>query len=231
MIVLTGTSRGIGKAIALFYLEKGEKVVGISRTNEIVHKNFTFISCDLSKINELERLDLGAWITNEPIVLINNAGSIGRIKRAEELDLKTYHHVAVLNIIAVQHLCTYFLKRCKPDQLKAIVNISSGAGRRPIPAWSAYCASKAAIDLYTETLHAEFKETGRTTKVYSVAPGVVDTTMQVEIRGSSPQDFSSHQNFIDLKNNNELRDPQKVAELLHELLLKEQGEVFSRLSD
>jgi benzil reductase ((S)-benzoin forming) len=231
MVIITGSSSGIGKALALFYLQKGEKVIGISRSNNLEHENFTFVSCDLSKIEAIQRLDLSPFITNESIVLVNNAGTIGKIKRAEELDLETYNQVAVLNIVAVQYLCSYLLKNCEADQLKAIVNISSGAGSRPISAWSAYCASKAAIDLYTETLHAEFKETGRKTNVYSVAPGVVDTNMQVEIRDSNPKDFSSHQNFIDLKKNNELRSPEKVAVLLHELLLKDQGEVVTRLSE
>lgn len=230
MIIITGTSSGIGKAIATFYLQKGERILGISRRNELEHENFEFLPCDLSNLEELNKLKLSKYIRkDESVMLINNAGVIGEIKRAEKLNLKTYQQVAIVNIVAVQHLCSQLLADLNPDQLKTIVNISSGAGRRPIPSWSAYCASKAAIDLYSETLFEEFKETKRKTKIYSVAPGVVDTEMQSEIRSSNSTDFSAHQNFVELKENKELRSPEKVAELLHEFLLNEQGDVVNRL--
>jgi benzil reductase ((S)-benzoin forming) len=232
MIIVTGSSRGIGKAIAHYYLEKGEKVIGIARTNTIQHENFTFEACDLSNIESLNELSFLNHIDNStPVTLINNAGTIGDIQRADQLDLKTYYAVAVVNIVAVQYLSTMVLKNIPAHELKAIVNISSGAGRRAIPSWSAYCASKAAIDLYSETLHAEFQEQERTTKIYSVAPGVVDTKMQVTIRSSDPSNFSAHDTFMQLKNNNELRSPKTVARLLHELLEKEQGEVITRLTE
>lgn len=232
MIIITGSSKGIGKAIAQFYLDKGEKVLGISRTNTIEHQNFIFESCDLSDVNALQELNIDGHIPKaDSITLINNAGTIGDIQRAEKLNLETYVSVAVLNIVATQYLCSIVLKVVPSHQLKAIVNISSGAGRRAIPSWSAYCASKAAIDLYSETLHAEFQEQKRLTKIYSVAPGVVDTSMQEVIRASDPNNFSSHQNFVALKENNELREPEKVARLLHQLLEKDQGDVITRLNE
>ena len=96
---------------------------------------------------------------------------------------------------------------------------SSGAGRHAIDAWGAYCASKAALDMFSETISEELK--GREIKnwkIYSIAPGVVDTNMQDEIRNAKPEDFLVKKKFIDLKNNNELANPTIVASKLYEIV-------------
>lgn len=214
--IITGTSSGIGKAIAERYLEKGEKVVGISRRNSINHPNFTFLPCDLTNLAELEGISLQKVIdpADFPICLINNAGMIGEIKRSYELSAKHYSDLAMINIVAVQFLCSTVLKTFKHENVDAIINITSGAAQRPVPSWSAYCASKAAIDLFGQTLQEEIKELGYSARVFNVAPGVVDTEMQVTIRESGKDNFSGHQRFVDLKNNQELRSPKEVALLL-----------------
>tara|TARA_B100000508_G_scaffold140085_2_gene140057 strand:- start:77395 stop:78099 length:705 start_codon:yes stop_codon:yes gene_type:complete len=218
--IITGSSRGVGKALANHFLEKGEKVVGISRQNEIEHPNFTFVKCDFTEKQQLYDLDLSVFADpeNYPVRLFNNAGIIGEIKRSHELTLTHYTDVAMVNIVATQFLCSYTLQTFGFDNVDTIVNISSGAGERPVPSWAAYCASKAAVNLFSETLKAEIEELGKSTKIYSIAPGVVDTNMQVAIRNSSPKDFSGQQNFIDLKENDELRTPEEVAILLDEFL-------------
>jgi benzil reductase ((S)-benzoin forming) len=224
--IITGTSRGIGKAIANYYLEKGEKVVGISRSNEIKHKNFTFVKCDFTEKQQLYNLDLSEFAEpeNYPVRLFNNAGILGEIKRTHELTLTHYTDVSMVNIVATQFLCSYTLQTFGLDNVDTIVNISSGAGGRPVPSWAAYCASKAAVNLFTETMAEELKELGKNTKVYSIAPGVVDTDMQHSIRNSDQRDFSNKQNFVDLKENDELRTPEEVAILLDEFLQEDHSD-------
>lgn len=218
--IITGTSKGIGKAIANYYLEKGEKVVGISRTNVIDHPNFTFVKCDFTEKQQLYDLDLSAFAEpeNYPVRLFNNAGILGEIKRTHELTLTHYTDISMVNIVATQFLCSYTLQTFGFDNVEAIINISSGAGERPVPSWAGYCASKAAVNLFSETLAEELKELGKDTKVFSIAPGVVDTDMQHSIRGSNARDFSNKQNFVDLKENDELRTPEEVAMLLDDFL-------------
>lgn len=224
--IITGTSSGIGKALAQFYLQKGEHVIGISRSNVIQHENFKFISCDLSDKQQLHKLDLlkHADKENYPIRLINNAGIIGDIHRAHELTLTHYTDMAMINLVAPQFLCSYVLQTFGFDQVDTIINITSGAAQRPVPSWSAYCASKAGLDLFAQTLHEEFKELGKSTKIFNVAPGVVDTKMQVNIRESQQENFSRRQDFVDLKKNNELRTPEEVAALLDQFLNTEHPE-------
>lgn len=224
--IITGTSSGIGKALAQFYLEQGEKVIGISRNNSIIDDNFTHVVCDLSDQNQLYDLALLDHVSKEdfPIRLINNAGIIGDIKRTHELTLTHYVDMAMVNLVAPQYLCSYVLSSFGFDNVDTIVNISSGAAQRPVPSWGSYCATKAAMDLFAETLNEEIKELGKSTKVFNIAPGVVDTRMQEAIRGSGAKNFSSHQNFVDLKENNELRSPEEVAVLLDAFINEEHNE-------
>jgi len=224
--IITGTSSGIGKALAKFYLDKGEHVIGIARNNSIEHENYKHVTCDLSDKTQLHDIALleHASKENYPIRLINNAGIIGDIQRSHELTLTHYVDMAMVNIVAPQYLCSYVLQTFGFENVDTIINITSGAGQRPVPSWGAYCASKAAIDLFAETLHEEIKELGKSTKVYNVAPGVVDTKMQINIRGSEENNFSRHQDFVDLKENNELRSPEEVAILLDEFINTEHPE-------
>ena len=66
-------------------------------------------------------------------------------------------------------------------------------------------------DRFSETIQLEETERGRTVKVYAVAPGVIDTPMQEKIRAASSTDFSSHSNFVQLKESNELSSPEEIA--------------------
>lgn len=230
--IITGTSSGIGNALAQYYLQQGEKVIGISRSNSIIDDNFKHVICDLSDQHQLHELSLLEYIDKEdyPIRLINNAGIIGDIKRTHELTLTHYVDMSMINLVAPQYLCSYVLSSFGFDNVDAIINISSGAGQRPIPSWGSYCATKAAMDMFAETLNQEIKELGKSTKVFNIAPGVVDTNMQVSIRNSGAKNFSSHQNFVDLKENDELRSPQQVAILLDQFINiehpEEEGVVF-----
>lgn len=224
--IITGTSFGIGKSLANYYLEKGDKVIGISRSNSIVHDNFKHVMCDLTEKQQLHELALLKHTSKEdyPIRLINNAGSIGDIKRTHELTLTHYVDVSMVNIVAPQFLCSYVLQTFGFDNVDAIVNIASGAGERPVPSWGAYCASKAAINLFAMSLFEEIKELGKSTKVFNVSPGVVDTRMQETIRNTKTKNFSRQPEFSELKDNDELRSPDEVAILLDEFLEKEHPE-------
>ena len=228
--VITGTSSGIGKAIAEFYLEKGSFVIGISRRNTIEHPHYFHISCDFSKLEELQALTLPKELiqANAPICLINNAGVIGQIGRVENQSLQNYTEVALVNTVAVQYLCTYVIQHFGYKQINTIISISSGAGQYPISSWAAYCASKASINLFMETLHKEIQELGENTHVFSLSPGVVDTEMQEKIRSSNASDFSRHSEFVELKESQKLRSPKEVASLLDEFLttIPHEGIIF-----
>jgi NAD(P)-dependent dehydrogenase (short-subunit alcohol dehydrogenase family) len=90
---------------------------------------------------------------------------------------------------------------------RRILNISSGAGRSPTPGWGVYCATKAAIDRYSEVLATEHHGV----KVVALAPGVIDTQMQEHIRSSNPDDFPQINRFIQLHEQSKLASAEAVA--------------------
>lgn len=230
-VLITGTSSGIGRAFAEHFLAKGDRVVGISRNNSIEHERFRFVYCDLSDVYQIEELSLNEFIpANGRVVLINNAGILGEIDRIPSLDAQHFISVANVNIIAPQMLCAKLFQEIQPNRIECVVNMSSGAAKRAIPSWGAYCASKAALDMFSESLKLECLELGYATKVYSVAPGVVDTAMQTYIRTANEDNFTSLPNFIALKEEGNLRSPEEAAYLIAELVEDpEQREVVVRV--
>lgn len=230
-IIITGVSSGIGHALTSHYLEQGHQVVGIGRRNTISHPNFVFFEKDLSKITDFSCLTEIVSAANE-LILINNAGVIGQIERISEQVQSDIVSTLQVNSIAPMILCQFVLRSFPDTSPLTIVNISSGAGKRPIPGWASYCASKAALDLFSRTIYLEEKEKNRLLRVYSVAPGVVDTPMQEQIRRADPNSFSAHPSFLALKEKNELTSVEKVVEKLMALLSKPyDGEVIYSLKE
>ena len=92
---------------------------------------------------------------------------------------------------------------------KTIINVSSGAAKSDIPSWSTYCATKSALDRLTTVLA---EETHEKLNVFSIHPGIVDTTMQKSIREADGRLFPLLEKFIKYHEDNELEDSEKIAE-------------------
>lgn len=230
-IIITGISSGIGHALTVHYLEHGHRVIGIGRRNTITHPNLVFVEKDLSKTTDFTFLHPLISEATE-LLLINNAGVVGQIERISEQVQSDIVSTIQVNSIAPMLLCQFVLHNSPLTLPLTIVNISSGAGKRPIPGWASYCASKAALDLFSRTIYLEEKERNRSIKVYSVAPGVVDTPMQEQIRQADPANFSAHTSFLLLKEKNELTSVDKVVKKLMALLSRSyDGEVVYSLKE
>lgn len=209
IVYITGCSKGLGKAFAKVCLDRGDTVIGIGREATIQHKRFQFQQADLRSAQEINALDLS--ITGKTVMLINNAGIIGSIKRSVTLNDDTDEEVMAVNYLAPVKLCRKLIQEQPTGVNLIIVNISSGAARRSIPGWAAYCSSKAALDRFSETLHLEMQEMGRTVQVLSLAPGIVDTEMQEQIRSAEPNQFSSLETFRSYFETNQLQTPDATA--------------------
>ncbi|MFT5858980.1 MAG: benzil reductase ((S)-benzoin forming) [Flavobacteriaceae bacterium] len=230
MIIITGVSRGLGKAIAEHYLAEGHYVLGIGRSSDIQHASFSFKQCDLSNLEQVKELKFDVFAG--PITLINNAGIIGEIKRLSDQASLDIDEVMTVNVSAVAILTNLVYQHSLDKDKFTLVNISSGAANRAIPSWAIYCASKAALNMLTETFYLEEKEQGREISAYAVSPGVIDTGMQVQIRETRKEDFSSVDNFIKMKENDELFSPEEAAKRLAALLYQPfNGEVFVDLRE
>lgn len=227
--IITGVSRGMGKAITELYLKNGHQVIGVGRSHSISHENFSFKKCDLSDVEAVKSLFQEEQF-DEAVTLINNAGIIGTIQRLsdqKELDLE---NVMTVNVTAPMLLLHDVYSKMKNKADFTLVNISSGAATRAIPSWASYCASKAALNMITEAFYLEEQEKGVHLKVYAVAPGVIDTGMQDQIRSASSEDFSAVENFKQMKNEGVLFSAEEAASRLERLLnLSYSGEIIHDL--
>lgn len=215
-VFITGVSKGLGEASAHIFLEKGYPVTGIGRSHTIKHDRFSFISCNLQDLKAVKELSIQA--NEQEIILINNAGIIGAVQRLVDQENPDILEVMYVNTLAPMLLAQTFLKRFAADRRLTIANISSGAATRPIPSWAAYCASKSALNIFSETMQLEQIEKGHQTRVLAISPGVIDTDMQSTIRAANKNDFSSSEVFHDLKKNHELTDSYTAAQKLFKLL-------------
>lgn len=227
---ITGTSSGLGKAIAEKLLENPENtVIGIARTNTIHHENYHHKAIDLADSHSLIKAipHLFHLISDgKKIVLINNAGILGQVGYIGNIENSNIENVFNINVLAPSILMNEFVKKYKkyPGE-KIIINISSGAGKRPVDGWAWYCASKAALDMISQVAAEEDKYANCKIKVFSVAPGIVDTPMQEHIRNTSPKDFSRLEEFKSYKKENVLLSPSAAAEKI--IYLVENNEKFN----
>ena len=227
--LITGTSSGIGKALAKLLLSENYLVFGYSRTNQIENKNFTFTKIDLSNMEEVQKLKFPDIDVASDFLLVNNAATIGSIlpihKKTNEEILREYN----LNIISPTLLSRKFINNYANNK-KLLINISSGAANKPIPSWSTYCATKSGLDMLTKVIH---KEKHENLKIFSIHPGVVNTNMQEEIRRSDANFFPIKQQFIDYYNKNELFSVDFVALKIFQIIAKNEdlNEIILNLRD
>jgi benzil reductase ((S)-benzoin forming) len=214
---ITGTSRGIGKALAEKVLERENHIVyGFARQATIQHPRYHHCFIDLSDIDYLiEHVGDFFLITKsaEKIVLVNNAGVLGDVGYLGEIDNQSIKKVFELNTIAPTIMMNEFINCFKETKAeKIILNVSSGAGKYPVDGWSSYCASKSALDMASEVASKELHIRNDDFRVFALAPGIVDTFMQDEIRKTRKESFSSLQKFVDYKNHGMLSSTHDVAE-------------------
>src|SRR3546814_6294812 len=218
--VLTGASAGLGQALALGLMNPDTYLITLSRRHDTALAAHAADSgCTVQQIqvdlSNPAAAELGAEqiVSHRPgaaqrYVLINNAGTVDPIVPVAQLTSAAQITLALsLNITSVMLLVAAFLRNTPEDADRRILNISSGAGRNPMPGWGVYCATKAALDRYTQVLAAE----NSNVRSVSLAPGVVNTGMQKHIRASNPTDFPNLQRFVDMHDQGQLAEPAAVA--------------------
>ncbi len=144
--------------------------------------------------------------------LINNAGIIGRVGPIDTADADTLAAVLRINLEAPLLLTAAFLLATRGwAAQRRVLHISSGAGRRPIAGWAAYCAAKAGLDHATRTMALDEARRPNPARICSLAPGVIDTEMQGELRAAEASGFPDQQQFVTLKQSGRLASPEAAA--------------------
>lgn len=226
--ILTGHSRGLGAALAADLIGRGIPTLGLARRG---HAELGATQGNLFTQVEIDLGDdeaLAAWLSGDAlrrfignvktILLINNAGTVQPVGPSESQAPAAIAQAVSLNVAAPLMLFAALAALRQQAELRA-VHISSGAGRKAYAGWNIYCATKAALDHHAR---AVIEDKGPGIKICSLAPGVIDTDMQAEIRGSAEADFPLLADFIAMKRDGALAKPADTAAKLIRYLLSPQ---------
>jgi benzil reductase ((S)-benzoin forming) len=227
LALVTGTSSGIGAAVARELLSRGWQVVGVARRKAKFDGNYQHLALDLSDVGAatkaIER-QLGARVAEsgwQRIGLVNNAAT-GLAGRVQQLDAAELSRSFELNAVMPLWLMGFVLKHAKAPA--RVVNVSSGAAVRAFPGLAAYCASKAALRMAGMSVAAEVE---KGMHILSYEPGVVDTEMQLATRSKSLEEFPWGETFRRFHAEGRLVRPELPAADIVEFLEADAGERFT----
>lgn len=225
LFILTGASRGMGLAMAGKLLKPGNTLLCISRkTSDALVLEASTSGASLLQWNQdlaqgaVASARLNQWLTEQSragftsAVLINNAGMIPGIGPLSDLDASDMRQALQVGIEAPMQLTAAFLSATAqwPARRK-VLNISSGLGRKAMASQAVYCAAKAAMDHFTRCVALEEALKTNGAMVCSLAPGVIDTDMQAQLRGADAASFPDRQTFLSLKSKGLLSSPDEAA--------------------
>jgi len=230
LYILTGASRGMGLAMARQLLAPTHQLLCLSRQcNESLQDEAEARSCALTQWSQdlsdtagaAARLEqwLGQWPASAlaSATLINNAGVIPAIGPLDQCPPDQLSLALRVGLEAPMQLTSAFLRATGHwvdsgwRGPRKVLNISSGLGRYPMAAQAPYCAAKAGLDHFTRCSALDEAQRPHGAQLVSLAPGVIDTDMQVQLRAGDPARFPDRQRFVDLQSQGALSSPQVAA--------------------
>lgn len=226
LTILTGASRGMGLAMAGQLLSAGDTLLCISRqANPQLAEHAQALGAHLLQWTEdlaqgaVVSKRLLAWLQGQSstafasATLINNAGVIPPIAPLSLSDPSDLAQALRVGLEAPMLLSAAFLRATGHwPATRKILNISSGLGRRAMASQSAYCAAKAGMDHFTRCLALDEAQKPQGAKVCSLAPGVIDTDMQVQLRSADDALFPDRSGFAGLHTGGQLSSPEDAAQ-------------------
>ena len=198
--LITGASRGIGRAVAMALAATGVHVIAMARTQGALEKlddeikalggEATLVPCDLKDFEALDRLGAAIYERWGRLdIFIGNGAILGPIAPLAHVDVKDWDNVMATNVTANWRLIRALDLPLRTSDAGRVVLMSSGAGNRTefSPFWGPYAASKAAIDALARTYAAETRNI-TPIKVMSVDPGRLRTRMRAQaMPGEDPE--------------------------------------------
>ncbi|NMG74314.1 SDR family oxidoreductase [Aromatoleum diolicum] len=223
--IVTGHTRGLGAAIAEELLARKIPVLGLARTpNAALARRYPHgleqVEVDLADSASLAQWllgnDLHRFLSACPsVLLINNAGTLQPVGPIETQAPAAIARAVALNVAAPMMLAAAVAATSADAHDRRILHISSGAARTPYPGWSVYGATKAALDHHVRAVALDHSPALR---ICSLAPGVIDTAMQAEIRATPETLFPLRARFDALKRDGALAAPEDCARRLVDYL-------------
>ncbi|KAG0670361.1 hypothetical protein C6P45_002494 [Maudiozyma exigua] len=226
VIIVTGVSRGIGRSIVdtIFKLSPDTIVYGIARSEKPLQElkstygdNFYYVVGDITDASKLEQLTQNAISQHGKIdSVVANAGVLEPVESIHNADIDAWKKLYDINFFSIVSLVKITLPYVSKSNGNYVF-VSSDASTMYFSNWGAYGSSKAALNHLALTVANEEKSV----KCLAVAPGIFDTSMQVNIRENVGSNMSKehHEMFKDLKASNKLLDSNVPATVYSKLAL------------
>ena len=219
LTIITGASRGLGRAVAEQRLAQGHQVLSISRQAAVglaspLLKHWSTDLADAAGV----AARLQAWLaergpeTFARVDLINNAGVISQLAPLGDITAADLANAVRVGLEAPLLLTAAFLRATRGWSLpRKVLLVSSGLGRRAMAGSASYCAAKAGLDHLARAVALEEAARPDGVRIVSLAPGVIDTDMQVQLRTADPASFPERERFLGLKAGGQLDSPSQAA--------------------
>ncbi|QUJ76460.1 SDR family oxidoreductase [Sulfitobacter albidus] len=201
-VMITGASRGIGASAARIFAEAGANVALLARSQDDIAEiageigqSAIAIPCNVARYAEMTAaVETTVQAFGGLDVLINNAGVVDPIGHIGDTDPEAWGQLIDINLKGVYYGVHAALPALRQGG-GSVLTISSGAAHSAIEGWSAYCSSKAAVNMFNRALHNE--EAANGIRAIGLSPGTVATQMQRTIKASginpvSQLDWETH---------------------------------------
>ena len=235
LFVLTGASRGMGAALAAQLLAPDHLLLCISRKQSetlAAQAAAGGARCEQWSLDLAQPVDAGAklqaWLAAldgaefTAATLINNAAALTRIGPVDECSDAELASALRVGLEAPLLLSAAFLRATRAWTAdKRVLNISSSLGRRAMAGQASYCAAKAGMDHLTRAMALDEANRPNGAKLVSLAPGVIDTDMQIHLRAGDAAGFPEKANFVGLKEKGQLTSPDDAAARVLNYLARE----------
>jgi len=197
--VVTGSNQGLGLAIAQSFLASGANVLLMARDaarldqvraelaarvrpGQAVHA----MPGDVSRPEDCSAaVERAVSLFGGLVVLVNNAGVYGPMGRLEDVDWEEWEEAFRINLLGTALMCRAALPAMRARGYGKVINLSGGGATGPLPRFTAYAASKAAVVRLTETLAEELR--GDSIDVNAIAPGALNTRLLDQVIGAGPE--------------------------------------------
>jgi benzil reductase ((S)-benzoin forming) len=217
-VVITGVSRGLGAALFDRCYDRGDRILAVGRgfteaqqeLAEADPKRVLLRHADLTDpTSQPDAVELAGFLAGHGVLLLN-AAVVTPIGAVGELSGPELAASVAVNLAAPMVLTNAFLAAAGGCERRTVLFLSSGAARRVVGGWAAYCAAKAGAAMFIRAVAEQ--ESGRSA-VLEVDPGVMDTGMQEQIRDAAgwfPESERFHRRYAQ----GELAEPAEVARMI-----------------
>ena len=204
VVVITGAASGLGLSLSRHFLQSGDRVFGVTRTQR--HWNSAKKNLKNSEQFSLDCVDVSSesqvrqylvkikGVVNRIDILINCAGYGGKLAPVEKLELSEFQNHLSNNLVSTFLMCKHLLPVFKKTNAGWIVNVASYAGKRAVPLMSAYSSSKFGVVALSQSIAKENPKSRF--KCVTVCPGGINTSMRVKLFGAEEAQRQQSADFV-----------------------------------